>query len=66
MPHRGAYDDDGDDGGEEAPWDALGRGTPAGRALFNLYNGDTGGKTHGNSSSAYNVRSDPQSSSLSP
>ena len=39
MPRRDAsYDDDDDDDGE-IPWDALGRGTAAGRALFNLYNG---------------------------
>jgi hypothetical protein len=39
MPRCDAYDDDDDDGDGEAPWDALGRGTAAGKALFNLYNG---------------------------
>lgn len=54
MPRRDAYDDD-DDAGAEMPWDALGRGTPAGRALFNLYNGDSNGKRYGNLSNNYNV-----------
>jgi len=46
MPRRddGGCDDDDD---EKALWDALGRGTAAGRAVFNLYSGDNGGKQYG-------------------
>jgi len=43
MPRRD--DDSEDDSG--ALWDALGRGTAAGRAVFNLYSGDAGGKQYG-------------------
>ena len=68
MPRRSAYDDDDDDG--EMPWDALGRGTAAGRALFNLYNGDASGKRYGNLSNTYNVQrmkhSDPATRRLPP
>jgi hypothetical protein len=28
-------------------WEILGRGSPAGKALFNLYSGDNSGKTAG-------------------
>ena len=45
MPRR--RDDDDDDDDEKALWDALGRGTAAGRAVFNLYSGDNGGKEYG-------------------
>jgi hypothetical protein len=45
MPRR--RDDDDDDDDEKALWDALGRGTAAGRAVFNLYSGDSGGKEYG-------------------
>ena len=70
MPRRDAsYDDDDDDDGE-MPWDALGRGTAAGRALFNLYNGDTTGKRYGNLSNNYNVNrmkhGDPSAKRLPP
>lgn len=68
MPRRSAYDDDDDD--DEMPWDALGRGTAAGRALFNLYNGDASGKRYGNLSNNYNVQrmkqSDPSTRRLPP
>ena len=47
MPRR---DED-----EDTPWDALGRGTPAGRALFNLYNGDAKGKGYGNALNRHNM-----------
>ena len=46
MPRR-RDDDDDDDDDEKALWDALGRGTAAGRAVFNLYSGDSGGKEYG-------------------
>mmetsp|Transcript_2763 Transcript_2763/g.9358 ORF Transcript_2763/g.9358 Transcript_2763/m.9358 type:complete len:232 (+) Transcript_2763:169-864(+) len=47
------YSDDEEDEGQ-MPWDALGRGTPAGRALFALYNGDSRGAQVGNSYSDRN------------
>jgi hypothetical protein len=48
MPRRRDDDDDDDDDDDEkALWDALGRGTAAGRAVFNLYSGDSGGKEYG-------------------
>ena len=53
MPRRYIYaDDDKDD--EQLIWDALGRGSAAGRHLYNLYNGNTDGKRFGNMQSAYN------------
>lgn len=36
-------------------WDVLGRGNPAGRALFNIYCGDIGGKAVGNQFSSQNL-----------
>ena len=51
MPRRrddeGSDDDDDDDDDEKTLWDAFGRGTAAGRAVFNLYSGDNGGKQYG-------------------
>ena len=53
MPRRYIYaDEDKDD--DELIWDALGRGSAAGRHLYNLYNGNTDGKRFGNMQSAYN------------
>ena len=53
MPRRYIYaDEDKDD--EQLIWDALGRGSAAGRHLYNLYNGNTDGKRFGNMQSAYN------------
>ena len=46
MPRRYIYaDEDNDD--DELIWDALGRGSAAGRHLYNLYNGNTDGKRSG-------------------
>ena len=47
MPRRRDDDVSDDDDDEKALWDALGRGTAAGRAVFNLYSGDNGGKQYG-------------------
>ena len=64
MPRR----DDDDDSG--AIWDALGRGTAAGRAVFNLYNGDCNGKAYGSFANEFNRRqmacSDPSTRRLAP
>ena len=57
YPSSGPFDDrDGGagpqyvDGDEDAtPWGALGRGSAAGRLVFNLYNRDTTGRARGNS-----------------
>ena len=52
MPRR----DDDDDDDAETMWDVLGRGTAAGRAVFNLYApGDVTGKRYGRLMSDYNV-----------
>lgn len=59
MPRRDADDDAG------ALWDALGRDTAAGRAVFNLYSGDTSGKQYGAFANDFNrvvmTSSDPAS-----
>ena len=47
MPRRRDDDVSDDDDDEKALWDALGRGTAAGRAVFNLYSRDNGGKQYG-------------------
>ena len=52
MPRR----DDDDDDDAETMWDVLGRGTAAGRAVFNLYApGDVTGKRYGRLMNDYNV-----------
>lgn len=57
---RAMYDHDGASGdgagSQSAVWDMLGRGTPAGRRLFALYNGDNAGRHVGNDYSARNKR----------
>ena len=54
MPRRYIYaDEDKDD--DELIWDALGRGSAAGRHLYNLYNGNTDGKRFGNMQSALSL-----------
>jgi hypothetical protein len=45
---------------EKEVWDLLGRGSPAGRALFNVYNGDSAGKSVGRRFSDRNRRAHEQ------
>lgn len=52
MPRRSSGDDDDESG---AIWDALGRGTAAGRAVFNLYSGDSSGRAYGKFANDFNV-----------
>ena len=49
MPRRETDDDD-----PGALWDALGRGTAAGRVVFNLYSGDTSGRQYGAFATGFN------------